>query len=530
MKKNIFKLSKVVIIYIFIFLIFFSSSIVEAEKYNMSYLFFGSTEKYTQTVINTNGSVNTVSPNYLGFRSNGTLYECVDETFVNKMHEINIKVVPFLSNHWDRELGREALRNKELLAQEIVDVIIKYNLDGINIDIENLTEVDRDNFTDFIRLLYDGLPEDKELSIAVAANPTGTTRGWPGSYDYKELAKYSDYLMLMTYDESYYGSSPGAVASLDYVEKSIQYALTEVPADKIVLGIPFYGRYWKYGEKGGRGIPNYQVEDLVNQFNGKYYFDDKSKSAYATFTIPYGSSSEVYYRTLSPGKYTIWYENDESLKLKLRLVEEYNLLGTGSWSLTEISDEVWDYYSSWLNGEHYFLDVENHWAEFDVLSMLEKNWMVGTSDEYFSPNQSLTRAQATVVLIRALGLDNNIIQEEVSTFDDIGTRYWAKNEIEIAYQYGIIEGKAPGIFAPNDSITRAEIAKMLSRISNDKDKVIISNTNVSPFEDVNINHWAYDDIIRAYNNNILMGYSDGNFHPTDYVTRAQMAAIMNRIE
>ena len=77
-------------------------------------------------------------------------------------------------------------------------------------------------------------------------------------------------------------------------------------------------------------------------------------------------------KKLTPGNYTIWYENDLSLKYKLRLAEKYNLRGTGSWSLTQTDDGIWHYYSAWANGAHYFIDSENHWAEKDILSLYKK--------------------------------------------------------------------------------------------------------------------------------------------------------------
>lgn len=155
------------------------------------------------------------------------------------MQNRGIKVVPFLSNHWDREKGIKALANRHSLSDQIVSSIVMYNLDGVNVDIENVTHLQREYYTDFVRLLREKMPEGKTLAVAVAPNPYGITTGWHGSYDYKSLAKYSDYLMIMAYDESYPGGPAGPVASYDFVEATIIKALTEVPKDKIVLGIPF---------------------------------------------------------------------------------------------------------------------------------------------------------------------------------------------------------------------------------------------------------------------------------------------------
>lgn len=327
--------------------------VTASEVINLGYMYFGNTKEYANTVNKTGHSMNIVSPSYFDINSDGTLkltYQ-VDPSFVETMHQQGVRVVPFLSNHWDREVGRAMLANKELAAKQIADAIERYNLDGVNVDIENVTDVDRDNYTEFVRLLRELVPEHKEVSVAVAANPNGWTQGWHGSYDYTSLAKYADYLMIMSYDESYLGGEAGPVASADWVEKSIQYALDQgVPNEKVVLGIAHYGRYWMEGTSyGGFGISNRQVEEMLKTYEGTVVFDEASKSPKAIITIEKGDPVMIVGGTsLSPGTYEIWFENEESIRYKLSLVGEYNIKGVGNWSVGQEDPSVWNSYTTSL--------------------------------------------------------------------------------------------------------------------------------------------------------------------------------------
>lgn len=203
-------------------------------KFNMSYIYFGSSGSYTDHVDSTRNSLDEVSPNYFNIDKNGdlSLTSALSKKFVEEMHNRGIRVVPFISNHWDGSAGQAALKNRQKLASELAEIIDTYNLDGINVDIENVTEKEREQYTDFVRLLREALPSDKTIAVAVAANPFGINTGWKGSYDYERLAGYSDYLMIMAYDEHYEDSEPGAVSSLLFAEKSIEYALRKVPKEK----------------------------------------------------------------------------------------------------------------------------------------------------------------------------------------------------------------------------------------------------------------------------------------------------------
>jgi len=501
----------------------------ETDKFNMSYIYFGSTSKYTYYVNRTNGSLDVISPSYFDLNDNGTLKltSTVSTSFINEMHNIGVKVVPFLSNHWDRNKGKKALENREALAREIADAVKKYNLDGVNVDIENVTESERDIYTDFVRILRSKLPSGKEVSVAVAPNPYNSTRGWQGSYDYAALAKYSDYLMIMTYDEHYQGGEPGPVASASFVEASIKYALQRVSKEKIVLGIPFYGRYWKNGVSyGGYGINAEHVERLINKYNGKVLFDDKYKSPKAVITIKPGDEPDyVLGRKLDAGTYTIWYENEESIKYKLNLVQKYDLKGTGSWSLGQEDEATWSYYDLWLNGR-YFIDAWNHWAKDDISFVKDKGWMIGLPGNRFAPENPLTRAEAAAVLVRAFELEKKA--EDGITFTDTA-KHWAKEEIETARQNNVVSGVGNGKFLPDEPVSRQEMAVMLDNLLMLPE---LDGDGNNPYYDVSFKKtpWSYESIIKMTAYGIFYGGVDGGFHPDDNTTRAQMAALMKRID
>lgn len=494
------------------------------DRFAMAYLYFGTPSKYVQAVDSTKGSLDMVSPSYFDLKPDGSLKltEAVDAAFIEEMHKRGVKVVPFLSNHWDRELGRKALANREALAKQVANAIEKHNLDGVNVDIENVTAQDRDAYTDLVRRLRAVVPDHKEVSTAVAANPEGWTSGWHGSYDNEKLAKASDYLMIMAYDQSYQGSVPGPVAGLPWVEKTILQALKTVPKEKILLGIPFYGRYWSAdGRYKGLGIQNQAAQQLVHKYNGKVSYDTVQQSAKATFTIASSDSKPVVHGvTLGAGQYTVWYENEASIKAKLQLVNKYDLKGAGNWSLNEESGNTWDYYRQWLNGA-LFYDTIGHWARDEIEYVFHEKWMTGVAEGQFAPNQPLTRAQAASVVARAQEL---LFQEdELRSFHDVSSSHWAWHDIQAVQAAGYMTGFEDGSFRPNEAVTREQLAVMLARVL----ELSTSSSSVSgPFADVHASRWSSGAVLSLAKAGVLNGYEDGSFRPARAVTRAEMAAVL----
>lgn len=509
---------------------------------------------YISMVNNTNGILNEVSPCYFDIDDKGNLkLNTIDKSLVTNMHSQGIKVVPFFSNHWDRASGRAALSNMNKIVKDIVKVVKDYNLDGVNIDLENLTEADRTSYISIAKLFRNQLPSDKSLVVSVAANPYDYKTGWHGSYDYEELAKYADYLMVMAYDEHYEGGEDGPVASIGFVEKSIKYAIGKVDKSKIVLGIPLYGRYWKQNDKyGGWAISIRNMEEIIKKYNGTASFDETSKSPKYTLTL--GSVDEkptIYNRTLTQGTYNFWYENEESIKAKLELVNQYDIKGAGTWRLGMEEKSLWDLFKEMLfkddenNSETQneiipsevitytvtiFKDVDNnHWASSAITFLKEKGWINGKTEDLYAPEDNLTRGELSAIICRILNLDVNNSGQK-SNYSDV-QNHWAKGYISKLNELGIVNGYTDGSFKPDNNVSREEVAKIIYKVmeldsfKNINNKKFEENGNTK-YSDLNGQEWSYEYIISLSSKKILNGYTNGEFKPGNKVTRAEIAQVI----
>ena len=342
-------------------MVLLSSRSLAGERLSLGYIYSAS-KSHTEIVEATNGGVNVVSPTTFDLKTNGTLdlNPISDSEFVQNMHEKGIKVTPFLSNHWGRKRAEAALNNPERLINQLIETIELYDYDGINVDLENLDIKYKDKLTNFMRLLREALPEEKIVSIAVAPNPDGLTTTWVAAYDYKALAEYVDYMVVMAYDEHCYGGSVGPVASIGFVERSLQTILEEVSRDKVVLGLPLYGRFWQEGKDvGGEAVIMGQMPKILSKYRLVPKYDTNTQTPNVTFTVKAGTKGPyVNGRYLDEGTYTVYYDNENSIKAKLALVNEYDILGAGLWAIDNESADLWSYYKESLNEIPYETEYE----------------------------------------------------------------------------------------------------------------------------------------------------------------------------
>ncbi len=337
------------------------TTVAAQERLSLGYT-YGSSKPYIEIIEQTKNSINVVAPTCFNINMSGKLTEdlVMSEEFVDKMHEQGIKVTPFLSNHWGQKRAQVVLKKPQNLINALVAKIIERNYDGVNIDLENLEPSDKEALTNFVKLLRETLPKEKTISVAVAANPNKLATTWIAAYDYKALSEYADYLVLMAYDEHCYGGSEGPVASIGFVEQSLKVMFEEVPKDRVVLGIPLYGRYWKeYEETGGEAIIIGTVERIIEKYKLVPKYNMETGTPELIFEVYDNEVGPMINgRIWEPGVYHIYYENETSIKAKLELVNKYNILGTALWALDNESPEFWNYYKDGLNATPYITDRE----------------------------------------------------------------------------------------------------------------------------------------------------------------------------
>lgn len=283
--------------------------------------------------------VNVISPTFFRLErlGKGNVEENVGtdgENYISWAHNNGLAVWAMLSNESMMETTSEIMNDYQLrneLINNIVDLVVKYNLDGINIDFENMYMEDKAMFNRFLIELEPRLNEmGKVLSVDVTA-PDGSET-WSMCYDRNTISKVADYIIFMAYDQNG-ASSPveGTTAGCDWVEANVVKFLGQegVDSSKLVLGVPFYTRLWKEsnGEISSDTVDVKDV-DTVLPSNVERKWDDNLKQYY----VEYQQNGNTY---------KMWVEDEESIEAKLELVNKYNLAGAAFWTKDRESEEIW---------------------------------------------------------------------------------------------------------------------------------------------------------------------------------------------
>mgnify|MGYP005764693655 CR=1 FL=1 len=292
--------------------------------------------------------VNVVSPSFFVLERLGK-GEIIDNVgtagieYINWAKEKGYKIWAMFSNNSMIETTSQIMRDYELREKtinNIVELAEKYELDGINLDFENMYKEDKNLYTRFVIELYPRLKaRGMTLSVDVTAPDGGDT--WSLCFDRHNIARNSDYIVFMAYDQHGQSSTTaGSVAAYNWVEVNLNKFLgtqEEIEKEKLILGIPFYTRLWR---ETGEDVTSSVVDmkDVNNVLPGdiqREWLDDVKQNY-----IEYERNGSIY---------KMWIEDIDSIRAKINLAREKEIAGVAFWAKGREDESVWDVVEEYIS-------------------------------------------------------------------------------------------------------------------------------------------------------------------------------------
>jgi spore germination protein len=251
---------------------------------------------------------------------------------VSLLKNFNIRPLMVITNWgptgFEPDLARAITGDESVKARTIANILRlldQFGFGGVNVDFENMYAVDRPLYTAFIRDLSLALkPSGYLLTVAIPPKPADfPNQPWVGAFDYAGLAQWVDLFFLMAYEWGWIGGPPSPVAPINRVRQTLNYAISQIPPEKIILGTPFYGYNWTLPDTPENlAVPVNLVEvyDLAYRYQATINYDSTAQSPWFRYTDAQNTGHEV------------WFEDARSMLVKYETARDYNLSGVGWWS------------------------------------------------------------------------------------------------------------------------------------------------------------------------------------------------------
>jgi len=285
-----------------------------------------------------------------GFTESGSLITINDLPLIEAALSENVSPFMLLSSitedgNFSGERASLLFRNLDLqnrVIAAVIETMQRKGYQGLDIDFEYIPREDSEGFLRFLenateQLHAAGYPTHVDLAPKTYADQPGLLYE---AHDYGAIGAIVDTVLLMTYEWGYAYGPPLAVAPLNQVRQVVQYAVTEIPRDKILMGIPNYGYDWTLPyEKGDRAtnIGNQYAVRLAARYGAEIQFDEPSASPFFN------------YRDEAGRRHIVWFEDIRSISAKYDLLDEFNLLGSGYWTIMRPFRQNWAFLGAAYN-------------------------------------------------------------------------------------------------------------------------------------------------------------------------------------
>lgn len=275
-----------------------------------------------------------LAPFSFRIQRNGTLKEPPLNNFPSIARANNVTLMMVITNiendQFSDELGSIILNNEDIQNRflgNIVTTAKKYGFRDIHFDMEYLRPADRAAYNAFLRKAKQRFQQEGWLmSTALAPKTSATQKGrWYEAHDYHAHGQIVDFVVIMTYEWGYSGGSPLPVSPIGPVRKVLEYAITEIPASKIMMGQNLYGYDWTLpyvaGGKYAQAISPQQAIQLASRYNVSIEYDRNAQAPHFR------------YRDENGDEHKVWFEDARSIQAKFDLVKELGLRGVSYWKL-----------------------------------------------------------------------------------------------------------------------------------------------------------------------------------------------------
>ena len=241
-------------------------------------------------------------------------------------------------DNFDPQIAHEMFINPEGQSRLIDNIIINMEEKGyvgLDIDFEYILPEDKDLFISFIAETKARLEEAGFFTMAALAPKTsGEMTGLLyEAHDYPAIGAIVDYTLLMTYEWGYLFGPPMPTSPIQSVRRVLEYGVSTIPSEKILMGVPNYSYDWALpfvqGESMAEALSNQETILRASQVGAVIEFDEETQSPFYTYTDAEGI------------EHIAWFDDVRSMDSKLRLIPEFDLAGAGVWQIMNFFPGLW---------------------------------------------------------------------------------------------------------------------------------------------------------------------------------------------
>jgi spore germination protein len=283
-----------------------------------------------------------ITPFSYHVQEDGTLTPLNDEVIIREAKNCGIAPLLCIDNTSDgvfsRELIGKILNSKSLqdtLINNVINILKAKGYTGVFIDFEDIAPDNRENYNNFLKEIVRRLHE-QNYTVTTALPPKASDSK-PGTvyeaYDYIVQGELVDFTFIMTYEWGWAGGKPMAVAPINQVLKVLDYAVTVIPRNKIIMGIPLYGYDWMLpyvpGGKYARAIGCKEAVNMAEKYGARIKYDVVAQSPFYNYV----DENRL--------QHVVWFEDARSIEVKFNAVKRYHLKGIGYWVLGKPFPQNW---------------------------------------------------------------------------------------------------------------------------------------------------------------------------------------------